>query len=343
MPVQRADTNNRLTRKLRTGGRALFLLSDPISVSILQLLARRPRGGAELGDRLRNVSRSTRFERLRELEELGVIVREKHAGVPPTTACRLTAAGGRLLPVAVSLEEWLRGAPAGVLALGDPAAVAAMKALALGWGSTLLRWLADQPRSLSELEPLVGDVGYRELERILRNLTEVGLTERVIGRQRLRPYTVTRWARESVVPLAVAVHWERHHIPQHGVPVTMLDIEGGLLLALPLIELPVDLDGACLLLVDTEATAGERIGEVAAEIVDGHLSACAPTAGWAHGERTWVRGTISAWLDALVEGQPAKLQAGCGAEIAGELIVGLRESLTRQSRPIAGRLFETVD
>jgi DNA-binding HxlR family transcriptional regulator len=205
-----------IARKLRTGGRALLLLSDPINTSILRLLAASPLESAELGERLRNVSRSTRFERLRELEELGLIAREKRGGAPPVTDCRLTVAGVRLLPVAALLEEWLMAAPGGPLTLGDATATGTIKALTLGWGSTLLRWLAEQPRSLTELEPLVGEVGYRELERILRNLIEVGLAERVTGKRRLRPYTVSPWARESVAPLAAAVRWERRERPGHG-------------------------------------------------------------------------------------------------------------------------------
>jgi DNA-binding HxlR family transcriptional regulator len=318
----------------------LLLLSDPVNVSILRLLARRPLQAAELGERLRNVSRSTRFERLRLLEELGVIAREKRAGVPPSTACRLTAAGVRLLPVATLLEAWLKGAPAGLLALSDPRATLTIKALTLGWSSTLLRWLADRPRSLSELEPLVGEMGYRELERILRNLIEVGLTERVAGRRRLRPYTVTRWARESVVPLAAAVHWERHHIPQRGAPVTALDAEGGLLLALPLIELPIDLDGTCLLRIEIETSDGEGVGEVAAQMVDGRLVSGVAAIGPVPEEGRWVCGTMSDWLEAVVEGQGNKLQAACGAELAGELVVGLREALLWRSTSISGQLSE---
>lgn len=320
----------------------MLLLADPINVSILCLLARKPRDGGELGRRLTNVSRSTRFERLRELEGLGVIVREKRGGVPPVTVCRLTAAGGRLLPVAVSLEAWLKAAPAGSLTLGDPAAAAAIKALSFGWGSTLLRWLADEPRSLSELERLVAAVGYRELERILRNLIEVGLAERAAGKQRLRPYTATRWARESVVPLAASVYWERHHIPQRGAPVTALDAESGFWLALPLVELSSEFDGACQLIVDVDAPGRERTGEVSAQIVDGRLVSGAEQAGPVQQESRWVRGSMSAWVEAVIQGCPTKLQAGGDAELPGELIAGLRQAVLGLSAlsPGVGRLFE---
>lgn len=327
-------------RKLRTGGQVLLLFADPINVLLLRLLAKRPLEAAELRERLANVSRSTRFGRLRELEGLGVIVREKRGGKPPATNCRLTGSGKRLLSVAVLLEAWLERAPAGPLALGDVAATATIKALTLGWGSTLLRYLAEQPRSLSELEPLVTEVGYRELERILRNLIEVGLTERAPGRQRIRPYAVTGWARESVAPLIAAISWERRHIPERGAPVTAIDAEGGLLLALPLIELPIQMNGGCTLLVDLEAPEDERTGYVTARIVDGRLAPYMPGGEPGPGEGRWVRGTMSAWLDAVIEGRPMTLQASCDGRLAEGLITGLRQALFTRMSPVAGHLFE---
>jgi DNA-binding HxlR family transcriptional regulator len=320
------------------------LLSDSINASILRLLARGSLESADLGERLRNVSRSTRFERLRELEGLGVIVREKRAGTPPVTECRLTGAGVRLLPVAALLEAWLDAAPAGSLVFGDSSATGTIKALTLGWGSTLLRWLAERPHSLSELEPLVGEVGYRELERILRNLIEVGLAERVTGKRRLRPYTVTSWARQSTAPIAAAVRWERNEIPDCGAAFTAIDAESGLLLALPLIEPPADLNGACVLLVDIEAPGDDEPGRIAARVADGRLAACAQVAEPELSNLDgWVRGDMLAWLDALIEGYPAKLETGGDIGLAEGLVTALHEALFRRSglvQPI-GRLFES--
>jgi DNA-binding HxlR family transcriptional regulator len=324
---------------LRTGGQTLLLFSDPIKVSILRLLARRSLQTAELGERLQNVSRSTRFARLRELEGLGVIAREKRGGAPPVTHCRLTASGRELLSVGALLEVWLRQAPGQSIALGGASATLTIKALTLGWGSTLLRWLAERPRSLGEVEPLVSDVGYRELERILRNLIDVGLAERVPGGQRTRPYALTDWARESVAPLGAAMRWERRHIPERGAPLTAIDAEGGLLLALPLIELPMGIDGDCTLVVDTDAAGAERTGRVAAQIADGRIAPNALPNGSGPGHK-WVRGTAWAWLDAVIEGRPTTLQASCGGDLAESLIDGLRLALLRRLTRAPGRVFD---
>jgi DNA-binding HxlR family transcriptional regulator len=198
--------------QLRVGGRALLLLADPVSVSILRQLAGGPLRGTELLGRVEHVSRSTFFDRLRDLEEFSLIVRERRPSVPPVADCHLTGPGKRLIPVADLLDAWLAGAPGGPLRLGDASAALAIKALALGWGSTLLRLLADRPRSLTELERLVDGIGYRKLERVAHSLVEAGLAERVAVKGRLNPYAVTPWARQSAWAFVAAVHWERREI-----------------------------------------------------------------------------------------------------------------------------------
>jgi DNA-binding HxlR family transcriptional regulator len=220
----------------RAGCRALLLLADPVSVSILRLLACRSIASTDLLERVEHVSRSTFFDRLRDLEGLSLIVRERRASVPSTANCRVSGSGRRLLLVADLLDAWLARAPEGPLRLGDASATLAVKALVLGWGSTLLRWLAERPRSLTELERMVDGLGYRKLERVAHNLIDAGLAERIATKGRLNPYTVTPWARESARAFVAAVRWEQHEIPEHCAPATAIEAMGGLLLALPLID-----------------------------------------------------------------------------------------------------------
>jgi DNA-binding HxlR family transcriptional regulator len=221
----------------RAGCRALLLLADPVRVSILRLLARRRSiASTDLLERVGHVSRSSFFDRLRDLEGLSLIVRERRASVPPVADCRISGSGQRLLLVADLLDAWLACAPEGPLGLGDASATLAVKALALGWGSTLLRWLAERPRSLTELERIVDGLGYRKLERVAHNLVEAGLAERIATKGRLNPYTVTPWARESARPFVAAVRWEQREIPEHCSPATAIEAMGGLMLALPLID-----------------------------------------------------------------------------------------------------------
>src|SRR6187551_790602 len=148
--------------RLRAGGRALLLLADPVSFAIVSQLASGPLENTELLERIGFVSRSTFFQRMRDLEELSLLSRARRGDVPPITECRLGRAGGGLPPVARRLDVWLMEAPHGPLRLGEAYATATVKALALAWGSTLLRWLAEEPRTLSELEQRVQILGYRK-------------------------------------------------------------------------------------------------------------------------------------------------------------------------------------
>lgn len=329
--------------RLRAGGRALLLLADTVSVSILRSLSSGPMGVTELIDQVENVSRSTYFERLRNLEESSLIERRRRAGVPPAAACKLTNAGWCLLGIARLLESWLTRAPGGPLAVGDVSATVVIKALAVGWGSTLFRWLAEQPRSLSELEPLVEGLGYRKLERATRDLVSAGLAERTAAEGRLSRYALTDWARESVAPVAAVARWEQRQIPARSMPVATSEVETALLLALPLVELSAAPDGVCVLLVDPEGQQSETPTGVATLIKDGHSAWCMPASDWQPRQETsWLRGSLSAWLHAVLKGEPAKLDAGGDLRLSGAMITGLREALLIRPASERGRLSELV-
>jgi DNA-binding HxlR family transcriptional regulator len=215
----------------RAGGRTLFLLADPISVSILRSLESGPMAGAALSDQVEHVSRGTYFNRMRDLEASFLLIRERRASVPPIAECRLTEAGRQLLPVVDRLEAWLDRAENGSMEPGGASATNVIKALALGWQSMLLPLLAEQPRSLTELEPLVGGFGYRKLERTAHVLVAAGLAERQEVGGRPSPYALTRWACEAVIPLMAAIRWERLHLSEHSPELTPTEAEGVKLLA----------------------------------------------------------------------------------------------------------------
>lgn len=317
-----------------------MLLADPVSVSILRSLASGPRGTADLIDEVENVSRSTFFERLRDLEGISLITRERRAEARPIADCSLTEGGRCLLRVARLLDGWLARAPAGPLALGEISSTAAVKALALGWGSTLLRWLAERPHPLTELEQLVEGLGYRKLERAMRDLVNAGLAERAGAEGRLSPYAVTRWGQESVAVVAAAVRWERQRIPDRSAPVTSIEVEAGLLLALPLVELPSGPEGACLLLVDLEYAGAEPPAGVTARISDGHAIWCVSASEFPSPGASWLRGSLSAWLHAVIKGAPARLEIGGNADLTRMLVAALHDALLTRLADEPGRLFD---
>jgi DNA-binding HxlR family transcriptional regulator len=328
---------------LRAGSRALLLLADPVSISILCALAAGPVEGSELIERVENVSRSTYFDRLRDLEEIHLINRERRSGIPPVAVCSLTDAGRCLLRVSRLLEAWLARAPQGPLSTGSASATTAIKALAVGWGSTLLRWLAERPRSLTELEPLVDGLGYRKLERATKDLLGAGLVERVDAEGRLSPYALTPWARDSVAVLAAAVHWERSRIPDRSTPVTALEIEAGMLMALPLLELPSDSGGTCELLMDVEGQGGERVAGAVTRIAHGRPVWCSPApARLPEDDTAFLRGDLWAWLRAVIKGEPSRLNTGGDPALTLGLIAALRRALLLRRTPDPGQVFDAA-
>jgi DNA-binding HxlR family transcriptional regulator len=316
--------------RLQAGGRALLLLADPVSVSILRELASGPLESTELLDRVGFVSRSTYFERMRDLEELSLVRRTRRGDVPPVVECELGTAGERLLPVASRLDAWLAENPRGPLKLGEAYATATVKALAVAWGSTLLRWLAEKPRSLTELERLIHVFGYRKLERIVRDLVEAGLLERVAVTGRLSPYGVTEWTRWTAGLLTAAMRWERHEVPKRSASVTTIEAEGVLLLGLPLIELPAEESGTCALLVDAGLPQGESLGGAVVELLEGRPVAWKAVGELEHeasdfGADCWVRGPIAAWLGTQAKAPGVSFHMSGDTDLAKKVMAALRQ------------------
>jgi DNA-binding HxlR family transcriptional regulator len=324
--------------RLQAGGRALLLLADPVSVSILRQLAPAPLESTELHDRIGFVSRSTYFERMRDLEELSLIKRTRRGEVPPVAECELASPGERLLPVAARLDAWLADAPAGPLKLGEAYATATVKALAVAWGSTLLRWLAERPRTLTELEQQVRIFGYRKLERIVRDLVKAGLLERVTVKGRPGAYGVTAWARRAAGLLAAAMRWERHEIAKRSASVTSTEAEGVLLLGLPMIELPVEANGTCVLLVDADAPREKSLGGAVVRLLDGRVvwwKAVSDLEAIEPDPDCCVRGPTLAWLGTHTKASHAVLHTTGNADLAESLMTGLREvGSLRPSLPV---------
>ncbi|HWP32703.1 MAG TPA: winged helix-turn-helix transcriptional regulator [Solirubrobacterales bacterium] len=191
------------------------LLSDALNASILRSLLRGPLRVSELSNRLCATSRTTRFGRLRELEDLGVIVRERRSGSPPVAYCSLSPAGRELLPVVRQFARWLRLAPDGPCGPDDAMGAQAIKALAIAWDTTVLRWLAERPCSLTELDALSPrEVSYHEVRKAREALSQAGLIEPVPCADRSQPYEPTYWARRAAACIAAAIRWERRSLPE---------------------------------------------------------------------------------------------------------------------------------
>jgi DNA-binding HxlR family transcriptional regulator len=304
---------------VRVGGQALLLFSDPLKVSILRQLARGPLQTPELSRRLGPASRTTRFSRLRELEGLGVIGREKRGGSPPTTHCMLSPAGAELLAVARRFATWLKRGPEPMSGRSKVADALAIKALASAWGTGILRWLAEGPHSVTELAARGAPrVSYHDVRRARESLADAGLVEPVPSEERGQPYTPTRWAREAGGPIAAAVRWEQRYSIEGAAPLTEVEALTLLLLTVPTIQGLSDApSGKCALRIyDT--------GGILVAVEEGRVVSWGPLTD--EGPQALVRGAVSAWLDALLDGRATGLQMAGDLRLTRALLAGLQDA-----------------
>lgn len=312
--AQRLDRAN-----LRAGGLVLGVLSDALSVSILRLLARGPLPSHELPSRIAAASRTTRFNRLRSLEELGLIRRERRAGSPPISECVLSPGGLALLPVAIRFAVWLNRGPSGAGRQGKTADILAIKALASGWNTMALRWLASGPQTVTELASLSpAETTYHDVRQARLALAGAELVRPVLRRGRSQPYELTEWGRMAAGPLGAAARWEGEFANGRGRPLEPVDVEALLLSCAGLVKsLPGELDGECLLLVDDFRGVRidiERGGVVAAGPADGGVC------------RNRVSGSAVAWLGALLDGYRGDLRMRGALRITTRLTTALYEA-----------------
>ena len=310
---------------LRAGSRALSIFTNALNARVLHAHAEKPLSPHELEEALGWAPQSSLRAVVNKMCELNALARTDDAIGAPT---ELTPAGRELLPVADSLERWLEGAPDGPIPLEDPAAQGIVRVLAAGWDSTVIRALAEQPQTLIELSSTISDHNYPALKRRLGKLRATHLVTPVRTEEG-GAYAVSEWLRRAVVPLTYAGRWERRH-DCDAAPITAVEIEAALLLALPLAELPARSVGACALAVLTSSEERSRLKQnvagVAVEIKQGEIVSCA--VGTPASQPTWALGTIDAWLDAMVEGRRDALRvSGTKPRLAEGIVRGLHAGL----------------
>lgn len=304
--------------RLRAGGEVLSLLSDALNSSILRVLMAGPLPVSEFGARLGPTSRTTRFSRLRDLERLGVIKREKRPGTPPVAYCELTAAGRELLPVVRRFARWLAESPEGPSSPDELAGAGAIKALAVAWDTTVLRWLAERPCSVTELDSLSPpDVTYHEVRKAREALSTAKLIGPVASDERGQPYAATEWARRAAGCIAAAIHWEGAFLSGAERPAPA-EAEGLLRMLLPVVEIqPTLQSGVCELRIDRHADLSVLVGE-------GRIVACDPASS--HPRASQVSGDAEAWLHAVLDGKTDSLRMRGGIHLTAALADGLHRA-----------------
>lgn len=308
-PEQAADS-----APFRVGGQLLVLFGAPLNTLILRAHADCPMRLKDLHERLGS-SQSTLREYLANLISLGLLRKHDLERSPPAVATELTEAGRELLPIADVFESWLAQAPDGPIALDSEQGKGAVKALAAGWTSNVIGALAVRPLSLTELDRLIDGLSYPALERRLAAMRARRQIEALADRRTETLYTVTAWTRRAFAPLVAAGRYELRCLPSGSGSVSGKDLAVAFLLVSPLISLPRGVRGACLFLVDPgdgedEAVRGRRSG-VRVQVEEGRVASAVPLSPEEGGNSScWVSGASPAWLDAIVEGDPGRLQIG---------------------------------
>jgi DNA-binding HxlR family transcriptional regulator len=237
---------------------------------------------------------------------------------------RITAAGREMLFIAFVAEQWLQNAPAGPLPFDSDDGERAVTALVDGWSSTVVHALAAQPLTLRELERAV-ECSRRALKRRLLMMQRSGQVEARPSEGEGAIYSVTDWLRAGMAPLAAAARLERHNPTEEMAPIAPLDVEAGLLLTLPLLELPAELSGSCKLGIELEVGEETRTAGATAQVEDGRVTACnVRLDGQAD---AWAIAPAGEWLDTVIEPDARRVKSGGNRRLARALLDGLHATL----------------
>ncbi len=310
---------------MRSGAQTLSLLATPLNYLVLSALSEGPREQGQLRRDAGSPAQSTLRTQLKRLTEIGAIAKHRRNHFPGILEYELTSPGYDLLFVAGVLERWLENAPDGPLLVATNPAKAAIKALAEGWSTTILRAVAAGPLSLTELDRVIGSLSYPSLERRLSAMRLAGQIESRPSNGRGTPYAVTTWLREGVGPIAAAARWERRHVPHATAPITRIDAETVFLLTLPLLRISSDLSGTCRMAAEIPNGKARRLAGVMIEVEEGEIVSCATQLRGS--PDAWALGSPSAWLAAMIEHDGDRLELGGDRRLARALLAGLHETL----------------
>jgi DNA-binding HxlR family transcriptional regulator len=306
---------------MRAGGEALSLLAAPLNVYVLKALEEGPRSLLDLRRTVGSPPQSTLRLYLRGLDEKGLIERRRRNDFPTSAEYELTPTGRSLLTVAAALEDWLSIAPDGPIQLGSPAAKSTTKALVEGWTTTIVRAIAARPLSLTELNVLIPKINYPSLERRVDAMRVARLLRPQAADGRGTPYAATGWLRHAIAPLSAAAAWERKHLGGLAKPIGRLDVEAVFLLAVPLMELPPNLDGKCRLAVEVQSGAAPVVAGILLSIQGGKVRSCSSRL---EGDvAAWATGTPMAWLRRM-NGAADGLDPGGDLELVETVVNALR-------------------
>ncbi len=315
----------------RAGARVLNLLANPLHIRIVQAHAGGHLRLAELHEKTEWPAQTTLRAAVGTLREFGVLDQRQVSRMPYGIATELTEAGREVLFVIEILDRWLAEGPQGPIAIDSDAAKAAIKALASAWSSTMIRELAYEPASLTDLDRRIAEMSYPSIERRLARMRSTRQVEPSPAEGRGQPFEVTDWLRHAVAPLCAAGRCERRYMREESAPITPVEIEAAFLLSVPIASLPASATGTCLLSVpaDSESDgdgASRPLAGASIEVDHGTVVRCVPELE--KGIATWALGSPTTWLNAVIDGNLENLRlGGTDPQLAADLVQGIHVAL----------------
>lgn len=255
-------------------------------------------------------------------EEAGLEEYDDDQGADHQMPMSVSSKGEQLLYVAFVLKRWLGNCPSGPLQIG-PEAGEVIAPLVCGWSATVTHALGAEPLTMKELERAVGILGGETLEEHIEAMAAAGLLEVQPGSGEAR-YTVTRWGREGLAPIAAAARLESHYPAEDIAPPDILDVEAAFQLILPLLRLPADLYGSCRFGVripgDPLLLAGATV-----EVDRGAVVSSSPLLG--QEAETYATGSPADWLDTLIDPSADRVEAGGDVRLVRAVLQSMHEAL----------------
>jgi DNA-binding HxlR family transcriptional regulator len=300
---------------VRAGAHGISLLGDTLDAQVLKVLEDGPHTLIDLRHALGSPPETTLRRHLKALTGMDILIRTREPRFPRPVSHQLSSSGRELLETAGALSAWLAAAPAEPLPLGSDGAESVIKALVDGWSAKIVRALAARALSLTALNRALSGVDYPALERRVAAMRTAGQIAPVPGRVGTStPYRVTGWLREAIRPIASAALWEGRHRSDLCEPITRIDLEALLLLAIPLLGLAPRFRGSCRLVVEIPNGPDPATAGTVVTVERGRPVACRPD--MRAPVASSVTGSAAIWLKALAGGE------GVGFEVAGDRALG---------------------
>lgn len=313
--------------KARAGALSLFFTASDLDRSILHTILAEAATGVRIQDELPEPDDDPLHMSIFEdpyLLEPADPDADPEEPIGPHTQMRATAAGRELIFVAATLERWLGLCPTGALELGERGGPA-VAALLTGWASTVIHAVVARPISVYEAADAIPTLPFELVEDRIEALAEAGLLDRDPDDDLEPLYTATDWLRLGIAPLIAGARMELRHPPDDTAPVAIADVVAGFNMVLPLLRLPEDASGSCLLSIELDPEVCDHAVGVTAQLEQGRVVSVEP--GLNEDADARATGTIADWLDTVSEPDAKFVRTKGDRLLARRILDGLYEAL----------------